>query len=156
MNTPSSQDKLRKLSIKQKRIIREFLSDQRVLLKIIEDTQQYMRDTGVSEEVIKENTGGSHKCAWHRICTYIHILNGNRGKAIKTFYKWRDNSNDLLWLLMDNHKTGGKKASITSLKHNDKDKTIQRDANEVDEGQITTFATDMKHNDKMFCDILNV
>jgi len=155
MNTPSSQNKLRKLSIKQKRIIREFLTDQRVLLSRIENTQQDMRDGGISEEEIKENTGLSHKCAWHRVCTYIHILNGNRGQAIKTFYKWRDNSNDLLWLLMNNHKTSGKKASLTTLEMDD-DQIIRSRVKDINEGDITKFATDMKHNDTMFCGILNV
>jgi len=156
MNTPTSQDKLRKLSIQQKRIIRELLTDERALLSHIEKSQEELRKQGISEEEIKEHIGMSHKCCWHKICTYIHILNGNRGKAIKTFYKWRDNSNDILWMLMEKHKTSEGKACKIEGMYTDKDNIIQTDLKDVDDGGILEYATDMKHNDKIFCNILKV
>ena len=153
MNKSSSFPKYKlRLGLIPRKIIKEMLQDHQKLLIYIEGKMKRMKKMGLSDEEVKKYAGFSHKCCYHKVATYIHILNGNRDEAIKTFYKWRIYSTEALDEIMENHKTGESLAHIRTFTSGETAENWKK----IDENEINNFAVDMKENDKLFSKLLNV
>ena len=140
-----------KLSKLQRHEYLLFLREESACLNEIEGAREFLLQEGHDREKVYEKFRLSHKCCYHKKATYIHMLNGNRDKAIKTFKKWRVFMNDMLWECMENHKNDDKPTSLTIF-----DEDRESTCSLVDLKAIDTIAKNMKETDEYFCRDLNL